>query len=55
MKIYEVWQKSNETNFLFTIFLNIKIVRLDSYTTMETLFPLLIAALEIFSMYVSLA
>jgi hypothetical protein len=50
-----VCQKSNETDFLFTkvfIFSNInvipfKIVPLGSYTPMEKLFPLLVAALEV--------
>jgi hypothetical protein len=50
--IYEVWQKSNESDFLFTkvlLFSNInvlpfKIVPFGSYTPMET-FPLLEAAL----------
>jgi hypothetical protein len=53
-----VWQKSKETDFLFTkvliFFSNInaipfKIVPLGSYTPMETLFPLLAAALEVFN------
>ena len=57
---YEVWQKSNETEFLFTKFLFIfsninvisfKIVPLGSYTSMETLFPLLVAALQVFNRY----
>jgi hypothetical protein len=56
---YEVWQKSNETDFLF-----IKIciyffkhhcypliVPLDSYSPMETLFPRSVAALEVFNQY----
>ena len=59
MFTYEVWQKSNETDFLFTkvlIFLNInvilfEIVPLGSYTPMEILFPLLVAALDIFNQY----
>ena len=53
---YGAWQKSNETAFLFTqvlIFFNInvihfKIVPLGSYPPMETLFPLLVGALEVF-------
>jgi hypothetical protein len=53
-----VWQKSNETDFVFTkvfIFSNInvipfKIVPLGSYTPMET-FPVLVAALEVFNWY----
>ena len=58
--IYEVWQKSNETDFFiyqkFLFFSNInvipfKIVPLGSYTPMETLFPLLVAALEVFNQY----
>ena len=56
---YEVWQKSNETDFLFTkvfVFLNIndipfKIVPLGTYTPMETLFQFLVAALEVFNRY----
>ena len=53
---YEMWQKSNETDFFLFInvfiFSNInvipfKIVPLGSYTPMETLFPLLVAALEV--------
>ena len=59
---YEVWQKPNDTDFLFTkvfIFSNInvipfKIVPLGSYTPIETLFPLLVAALEVFSMSITL-
>ena len=55
---YEVWQNSNETDFLFTkvfIFSNInvipfKIVFLGSYTQMEK-FRLLVAALEVFNRY----
>ena len=55
----QVWQESNETDFLFTkvfIFSNInlipfKIVPLGSYTPMETLFPLLVAVLEVFYRY----
>ena len=50
---YEVWQKSNETDFLFIkvfIFSNIN-VALGSYTPMEMLFSLLIAALEVFKRY----
>ena len=55
----EVWQKSNETDFLFTkVFISsnidvipFKIVPLGSYTPMETLFPLLIAVLEVFNRY----
>ena len=54
----EVWQKSNETDFLFTkvFFFNInvipfQIVPLGSYTPMETLFPLLVEALEVFNRY----
>ena len=55
----EVWQKSNETDFLFTkVFISsnidvipFKIVPLGSYTPMETFFPLLIAALEVFNRY----
>ena len=50
-----MWQKSNETDFFhlpkFLFFSNInvipfKIVPLGSYTQMETLFPLLVAALD---------
>jgi hypothetical protein len=56
--LYEVWQKINETHFLFTkvfIFSNInvipfKIVPLGSYTPMET-FPLLVAVLEVLNWY----
>ena len=48
-------QKSNETDFLFTkVFMNVilfKIVPSGSYTPMETLFPLLVAALEVFNRY----
>ena len=51
---YEVWQKSNETDFLLTmnfiLFTNqgypLTIVPLGSYTAMEALFPLFIAVLE---------
>jgi hypothetical protein len=54
-----MWQKSNETDFLFTkviIFSNnnvipFKIVPLGSYTPMETLFPLMVEALEVFNRY----
>ena len=56
--IYEICKLSNETDFLFTkvFFLKINvtpfnIVPLGSYTPMETLFPLLPAALEIFNRY----
>ena len=56
---YEMWQKSNEIDFLLTkilFFSNInvipfKIVPLGSYTPIETLFPLLVAALEVFNRY----
>jgi hypothetical protein len=56
---YEVWKKSNKTDFLFTkvfIFSKIsviafKIVPLGSYTPMRPLFPLLVAALEFFNRY----
>ena len=60
LHIHEVWQKKNETDFFihkcFHIFSNInvisfKIVPLDSYTQMETLFPLVVAALEVFNQY----
>ena len=55
---YEVWHKSNETDFLFTkvfIFFQIsvmtfKIFPLGSYTPMEK-FPCLVVALEIFNRY----
>ena len=58
-QIYEVCKLSNETNFLFTkvfIFSNInvipfKIVPLGCYTPVETLFPLLVAELEVFNRY----
>ena len=50
--LYEMWQKSNEifysSKFLFfsnISFMPFKIVLLDSYTQMEALFPLLVAAL----------
>jgi hypothetical protein len=53
-----VWQKSNETDFLFNkVFISninlisIKIVPLGSHTPMEMLFPLLVAALELFNRY----
>jgi hypothetical protein len=55
-----VWQKSNETDVLYTkvfmFFSNInvipfKVVSLNSYTPMEKLFPLLVAALELFNRY----
>ena len=52
--MYEVWQKSNETNFLFFSNFNVipfKIAPLGSYTPIEMLFPLLVAALEIFNWY----
>ena len=56
--IYEVWQKSNETDFYLPKFFNLnlnviflKIVPLGNYTPMETLLPLLVAALEIFNRY----
>ena len=53
-----MWQKSNETDFLFTkvfIFFKhqcypLKIGPLGSYTPME-MFPLLVAALEVFNEY----
>ena len=57
--IYEVGHKSNETYFLFfkvlIFFSNIntipfKIVPLDSHTQMKTLFPLLVATLEVFKL-----
>ena len=54
MKRYEVWLKSNETDFLFSkvfIFLNINVIPLDSYTPIETLFSLLVASLEVFNRY----
>jgi hypothetical protein len=57
---YELWQKSNETDFFIYqsfylfIFSNInvipfKILPLGSYAPMETLFPLLVAALKVFN------
>ena len=55
-----MWQKTNETDYLFTkvfiFFSNInvipfKIVPLGSYTPMETLFPLLVVALEVLNRY----
>ena len=59
--MYEVWQKNNETDFflfakVFIFFSNInvipfKIVPLGSYTLMEMLFPLLVAALEVLNWY----
>ena len=53
--MYEMWQKINETDFVFYFFqtnvIPLKIVLLGSYTPMETLFPLLVAALEIFNQY----
>ena len=59
VRLYQVCKLSNETDFLFTKFLffsNInvipfKIVPLGSYTPMETLFPLLLAVLEVFNQY----
>ena len=44
--IYEVWQESIETDFFKSNVIPLKIVPLGSYTPMETLFPLLVAALE---------
>ena len=57
--VYVVCKLSNEPDFLFTkvfIFSNInvipfKIVPLGSYAPIETLFPLLLAALEVFNWY----
>ena len=57
--MHEVCKLSNETDASFTkvfIFSNINvisfnIVPLGSYTPMETLFPLLLAALEVFNRY----
>ena len=56
---YEVCKLNNDINVLFTkvfIFSNInvipfKIVPLGSYTPMETLFPRLVATLEVFNRY----
>ena len=56
--VYEVWQKSNDTDFYLQKFLFLsnvnvipfKIVPLGSYTLME-MFPLLVAALEVFNRY----
>ena len=53
-KVYVVWQKSNETDFLLTmnfiLFTNqvipFEIVPLGSYTAMEALFPSFVAVLE---------
>lgn len=42
--IYELWQKSNETDFY-----QCYLVQNSSYTAMDTLFPLLVAALEIYN------
>jgi hypothetical protein len=55
----KVCKLSNETDFLFSkvfIFSDInvipfKILPLGSYTPMEILFPLLVAALEVFNWY----
>ena len=56
---YVVWQKSNETDFLFNmnfiLFTNqdypLKIVLLGSYTATEALFPFFVAVLEGFCWY----
>jgi hypothetical protein len=57
---YKVWKKSNETDFfylpkfLFLSNINVisfKVVPLGSYTSMDMLFPLLVAALEVFNQY----
>jgi hypothetical protein len=53
---YEVWQKSNATDFLLTMnfilfqiaVIPFKIVPLGSYTATEALFPLFVAVLEVF-------
>ena len=52
---YKVYKLSNEAEFLF-IFSNVnvilfKIVPLGSYTPIEALVPLLVAALEVFNWY----
>ena len=56
----KVWQKSNATDFFiyqsfyFFSIINVipfKIISFGRYTPMETLFPLLVAALEIFNRY----
>jgi hypothetical protein len=55
----KVCKLSNETDFVFTqVFISpninvisFKIVPFCSYTPMETLFPLLLAALEVFNWY----
>ena len=51
--LYEVWQKINDTDFLFAKVFpsNANIIPLGSYTPMEMLFPLLVAALEVFDHY----
>ena len=56
--MYEVWKKSNETDFfIYQSFYFIrtviffKIFPFGSYTPMETLFPLLVAALEVFNRF----
>ena len=59
MYTYKICKLSNETDFYlpkFLFFSNIndipfKIIPLGSYTPMETLFPLLVAALEVFNWY----
>ena len=56
---YKVCKLSNEIDFLFAkVFISsninvilFKLVPLGSYTPMETLFPLLVAALEVFNRY----
>ena len=57
--MYEVWQKSNETDFLFFkvfIFFKHQCYPLQNSSLgqlhpMETLFPLMVAALEVFNQY----